>query len=74
MEKYPYLLWVIIACVAVITIIAISVILGVIICMRRKRTAKSRTQSKHEPRLGPDVTKPAPPDLWIDHERVRLFI
>lgn len=69
MERYPYLLWIIIACVAAVTIIAISVFLGVI-CMRRKKSAETKAQNKSQARQGPDVTKPAPPDLWIDHERV----
>ncbi|XP_067939382.1 neogenin-like isoform X2 [Watersipora subatra] len=65
MEKYPYLLWIIIGCVAVITLIAITIVLAVI-CMRRKSSAQAKDLSRQ------DVTKPAPPDLWIDHERHEL--
>ena len=67
----PNLLWIIIACVAGVTLIAIVVFLAVL-CNRRKNAAaeKAGTQANGGSRTGGGGNKQE--NLWVDAERVSL--
>ena len=68
----PNLLWIIIACVAGVTLIAIVVFLAVL-CNRRKNAAaeKSGTQANGGSRTGGGNKQE---NLWVDAERVSLKV
>ena len=68
----PTLLWIIIACVAGVTLIAIVVFLAVL-CNRRKNAAaeKSGTQANGGSRTGGGNKQE---NLWVDAERVSLKV
>ena len=68
----PNLLWIIIACVAGVTLIAIVVFLAVL-CNRRKNAAaeKSGTQANGGNRTGGGNKQE---NLWVDAERVSLKV
>ncbi|KAF6024356.1 fra [Bugula neritina] len=72
LQKSPYLIWIIIVSVAVISIIAIAVITAVLCCRKNKSTKQQRSPAKHTTQPPDLVAKPNPPDLWIDHERHEL--